>query len=476
MMTCPLRRLLHATIAALASLGISISIAQAQTTEPIRIGLLTVKTGPLATGGIQMEQGLNIYINEHNAMMAGRPVELIVADTGGSPATAKTKAQELVERDGVDAIIGPLAAFEALAINAYIADVGVPTLSIAAAEDMTQRTPNPYFIRASSSSAQASHPMGHYAAVDRGFRRALTIADDIAYGQEMVAGFQRVFEDNGGRVVAKLWPPLNVAEYSAYIAQIRDVDVVYMAFAGVNGLRFMRQYEEFGLHGSIPLLGGMTSADESILRNMGDEALGVISSSFYSAELPWPANRAFVASMRQTYDVDPGYYAVSAYLEALVLDLLRQRLERFDQRDAGADQRGELTAEQAQVEIGNPELRQVEARQVLAQRQARAALADVGREDALCPQLAARAARTVRVHHSARTAVARGHAPVRVHGHRPTPVPPRGRPRTAPRSGAALRPRSSRRPPPSGRPACAWSSCPGGPRGLRSAWSRCRAR
>jgi branched-chain amino acid transport system substrate-binding protein len=303
--------------------------ALAQTNEPIRIGLLTVKTGPLATGGIQMEQGLNVYLEEHGGMMAGRPVELIVADTGGSPAIAKTKAQELVERDGVDAIIGPLAAYEALAINDYIAEVGVPTLSIAAAEDMTQRTPNPYFIRASSSSAQASHPMGHYAAVDRGFRRAVTIGDDIAYGQEMVAGFQRVFEENGGQVVLKLWPPLNVAEYSAYIAQIRNVDVVYMAFAGANGLRFMRQYEEFGLQGAIPLLGGMTSADESLLKNMTTEALGVIVSSFYSAELDTPANRRFVENVRSAYDVDPGYYAVSAYLEATVL---AAGLEQLDGR------------------------------------------------------------------------------------------------------------------------------------------------
>jgi branched-chain amino acid transport system substrate-binding protein len=177
--------------------------------------------------------------------------------------------------------------------------------------------------------------MGHYAAVDRGFLRAVTIADDFAYGQEMVAGFQRVFEENGGQVVAKLWPPYNVAEYSAYIAQIRDVDVVYMAFAGANGLRFMRQYEEFGLHGAIPLLGGMTSADESILRNMGDEALGVISSSFYSAELPFPANQNFVARMRAAYDVEPGYYAVSAYLEALVLDTALQQVDGdTDDKDA----------------------------------------------------------------------------------------------------------------------------------------------
>jgi branched-chain amino acid transport system substrate-binding protein len=120
-----------------------------------------------------------------------------------------------------------------------------------------------------------------------------------------------------------------VAEYSAYIAQIRNVDVVYMAFAGANGLRFMRQYEEFGLQGSIPLLGGMTSADESLLRNMSTEALGVITSSFYSAELDNPSNRRFVARMQEEYGVAPGYYAVSAYLEAMVL---AAGLERVDGR------------------------------------------------------------------------------------------------------------------------------------------------
>ncbi len=309
--------------------------ASAQTLEPIRIGLMAVKTGPLAPGGIQMEQGLNVYLEEHNHRIAGRPVELIVADTGGSPAVAKTKAQELVELHGVDAIIGPQAAYEVLAISDYIAEVGIPTLSIAAAEDITQRKQNGYFIRASASSAQGSHPMGHYAAVDRGFRRAATIADDIAYGQEMVAGFQRVFEENGGQVVLKLWPPLNVAEYSAYIAQIRDVDVVYMAFAGGNGLRFMRQYEEFGLNGAIPLLGGMTSADESLLHNMTTEALGVIVSSFYSAALDTPTNRAFVERMRNNYGVDPGLYAVTAYLEAMVLAAGIEQLDgRTDDKDA----------------------------------------------------------------------------------------------------------------------------------------------
>src|SRR5438552_12855153 len=118
--------------------------------KPVKIGLLTVKTGPLAAGGIQMEQGTLCFLKDRNYTLAGRKVELVVGDTGGNPAGAKTKTQELVERDGVDMIFGPLAAFELLAITDYTAQAKMPVLSLAAAEDMTQRRPNPYFIRASA--------------------------------------------------------------------------------------------------------------------------------------------------------------------------------------------------------------------------------------------------------------------------------------------------------------------------------------
>ncbi len=94
------------------------AIAQA---APFKLGLLTVKTGPLAQGGIQMEQGVVTFLKEKNNTFAGRKVEFFSADTGGNPAGTKTKAQELIERDKVDAILGPLAAFELLAITDYIA-------------------------------------------------------------------------------------------------------------------------------------------------------------------------------------------------------------------------------------------------------------------------------------------------------------------------------------------------------------------
>jgi branched-chain amino acid transport system substrate-binding protein len=127
---------------------------------PFKLGLLTVKTGPLAEGGIQMEQGVTTYLKEKNYMMGGRKVEFVSADTGGNPAGAKTKAQELVERDKVDLILGPLASFELYAISEYIEHQKMPTLSLAAAQDLTQRKPNPYLLRASATSSQAMQPLG----------------------------------------------------------------------------------------------------------------------------------------------------------------------------------------------------------------------------------------------------------------------------------------------------------------------------
>src|SRR5262249_2048294 len=216
MLTLTRRMFLKGTAVALATMPTA-AIAQQ---KPVKIGLLTVKTGPLAQGGIQMEQGTTRFLKDRNYTLAGRKVELVVGDTGGNPAGAKTKTQELVERDNVDMIFGPLAAFELLAISEYAANAKMPILSLAAAEDMPQRKPNPYCCRASGTSAQSLPPLADYAAKELKFKRVITIADDFAFGHEQMGGFQRVFEDAGGRVVKKLWPPLTTPDYAPYLAQI----------------------------------------------------------------------------------------------------------------------------------------------------------------------------------------------------------------------------------------------------------------
>src|SRR6266511_2375923 len=267
--------------------------------KPIKIGLLTVKTGPLAQGGIQMEQGTIRFLKDRNYTLAGRKVELVVADTGGNPAGAKSKTQELVERDGVDLIFGPLAAFELLAITDYTAQAKMPILSLAAAEDMTQRRPNPYFVRASGTSAQYMHPLADYAAKELKFKRVITIADDFAFGHEQMAGFQRVFEDAGGRVVKKLWPPLVTPDYTPYIAQISGVDAVVQGFAGSHPLKFMKQYRDAGL--KLHVLGSGPVGDAALLESYGDEAIGMISCYAYTGDLAPPSNKRLIEGMVMDY-------------------------------------------------------------------------------------------------------------------------------------------------------------------------------
>jgi branched-chain amino acid transport system substrate-binding protein len=308
-----------ATAILAAGLGASVHAADK---DPIRVGFLTIKSGALAAGGKQMEEGLRLFLKERNNTIAGRKVELFVGDTAGQPAIAKTKAQELVEKDKVQVIIGPLAAFEALAIDDYIRKTETPVIApSAAAEDLTQRKPNPWFVRAVGTSAQANHALGEYAARELKYKRIAIIADDFAYGHETVAGFQRTFEENGGKVVQKLWSPLNVADYGTYIGQLKtNVDAVFAGFAGGNGIKFLKQYNEYGLKAKIPVLASMTTVDEGILKSMGDEALGVISSGWYTAGINNADNKRFVQSINREYKQDPGFYSMGAYGAALMLE------------------------------------------------------------------------------------------------------------------------------------------------------------
>lgn len=295
------------------------SVAIAQSSGPIRIGMLAAKTGPIAQGGIDMELGLSTLLKERGNTIAGRKVELIVADTAGSPAVARSKAQDLIERNNVHCIIGPLAAFEALAIADYLNERRMPTLGVAAAEDLTQRKPSPWFVRLTSNTAQCVHPAADYAFKELKFRKMVTVADDFAYGHEQCAGFQRVFEDNGGKIIQKIFTPLATPDYGSYLAQIKSADGIFLGTQGSNGFRFFRQFVEYGLKEKMGAIGGMTALDESVLRNMGDEALGVLTASWYSADLDNPLNKKFVTAFRAQTGYDPGFYAAANYVTGQVL-------------------------------------------------------------------------------------------------------------------------------------------------------------
>lgn len=314
------RRLLEAA----ATLGLlPAARAWAQAAGPLSIGFLTVLTGPLAAGGKQQQEGAALFLDERNGMIAGRKIELITQDTAGSPALAKTKTQELVERYKVPVMIGPLATNEALAMDEYVRGSKVPliTTTSAATVDLKSRAPNPYVLHAFGTAPQVTYPLGDYAAKTLGYKKMAIVAEDFTYGHEGAGGFQLAFEAAGGKIVQKLWPPLNAPEYGAYLAQIKpDVEAIYTGFAGSNPLRFLKAFAEFGLKGKIAVLGNTTMTDEGILKVMGDEAVGVYSAGWYAAGLDTPDNKKFVAGINAAYKHDPGFYTAGPYTALLIIE------------------------------------------------------------------------------------------------------------------------------------------------------------
>ncbi len=326
------RRGFLAGSAALAGAGALPRVAFAQG-APLKLGLLLTKTGPLAEIGVQMEQGLTLFLKEKDYTLAGRKVELTIADSGGNPAGAKSKAQELVERDQIDILAGPLAAFEMLAISDYLKEHKVPTLALAGAEDVTQRKLNPYFVRSSATSSQAMHPLADYARKELKLARVITISEDFAFGHEQIGGFQRVFEDEGGRVLAKQWPPLVTADYTPYIAQMTGMDAIVTGFTGSNPIKFLKQYADQGM--KAPVLGGEATVDDSILKRYGDEAVGVITAEPYSMDLPSESNRRFVANFSKAYGSIPGLTSVTFYINGQIIEAgLKATGGKTDDKDA----------------------------------------------------------------------------------------------------------------------------------------------
>jgi branched-chain amino acid transport system substrate-binding protein len=315
------RDVIKAGAAALASALPMPALAQAAPT--LRIGFLTVNTGPLAAGGKQQEEGVALFLKERNGELNERKLEIITQDTAGNPATAKVRTQELVERYKVPVMIGPLATNEALAMDEYVRQAQTPliTTTSAATVDIPASKINPWVLHAFGTAPQVTYALGDYAARTLKYQRAAIVAEDFTYGYEGAGGFQLAFEGAGGKIVQKLWPPLNAPDYAPYLALLkRDVDAVYMGFAGSNPIRFLKAFGDYGLAGKIPVLGNTTSTDEGILQTMGDTAVGVVTAGWYAAGLVTPDNKAFVAGINAMFKRDPGFYTVGPYTALLIIE------------------------------------------------------------------------------------------------------------------------------------------------------------
>jgi branched-chain amino acid transport system substrate-binding protein len=280
--------------------------------DPIKIGYIGPLTGIFAQSGKDMLDGLKLALDQASNEVAGRKIELIAEDDEGNPATALAKYRKLTTLDKVHVLDGVLLSHIGYGLVSPIERDQLPTIFLTTPDDLTKRKPAKWILRSNFAASQLMHPLGDYAARTLKYKRVAAIAMDNPFGHEQVGGFQRVFEDNGGKVVQRLFVPLNALDFAPYLSQIpKDVDAVCAVFVGGQAPRFVKQYAEQTARK--PLIGSGVMMDEHALKGMGDEAIGVINALHWSPLLPNAANQTFMKFAESKLGRPPSYFNAIMY-------------------------------------------------------------------------------------------------------------------------------------------------------------------
>ncbi|HKQ64013.1 MAG TPA: ABC transporter substrate-binding protein [Methylomirabilota bacterium] len=292
-------------------------------TGPITIGVLAPSTGPFATYARDIIDGARLYSDEVGGQLGRRKLELVVEDYQTRPDVALTKIRKLVERDRAQAIVGLVLSAAALAVKDYVNAQKVPLLisGFAVAESLTLQQ-SPYVFRVTYSAAMTGAPIGQWTYRHLKARKAAIIASDSVGPLELMMAWARAFEESGGKIVQEIYPPLGTADMAPWVAKLRqDVDVIGVQTVGADGVRFVKQYQEYGLKGKIPLVDASVGVSEiSLLPAAGDAAVGVFNSQPYQYTIDTPRNRKFVQAFRSKFGRDPGSPAAFTYAAMAAID------------------------------------------------------------------------------------------------------------------------------------------------------------
>lgn len=303
-----------------AAAALAVSGAAFAQGAPVKIGLLATLEGPFAAGGADGMRGAELALIQRGGMAGGRKVEIIKASSNANPDVAVNATRKLVEQDKVDIMVGPLSGGEGIAVKDYSkSQPGVTFINGGSgAQATTLVNPSPNFFRFNTEGAQWMVGLGK-AAIDKGYKRVMVIAEDYAFPYSQVQGFMSEFCRLGGKVPVKAWVPLGGKDYASTIARIpKDVDALLVVLGGADAVNFLNQYEAAG--GDKPMMGGSITVSQDVLNYRGKRrdslvgtiAAGPLADSFDGAE--W---KAFVADYQKNFPVSKGGYP-SPSLFALV--------------------------------------------------------------------------------------------------------------------------------------------------------------
>jgi branched-chain amino acid transport system substrate-binding protein len=283
--------------------------------KPFKIGLLLPMTGPFTSTGRQVENGVRLYMAQNGIKVAGREVQIILKDDTSIPDVTKRLAQELVVKDKVDVLAGFGLTPLALATAPVATQAKTPMVVMAAATSMITET-SPFIVRTSMTLPQVTLGVAEWAPKN-GIKRVVTLVTDYGPGYDAEKTFKERFLLNGGQILAEIRVPLRNPDYAPFLQRVSDLkpDALFVFVPSGAGTALLKQFAERGLDkAGVKLIGEGSVADDEILNDMGDVALGMVTSHPYSASHNSPANKAFVSAfMQQSKGIRPNFFGVSGY-------------------------------------------------------------------------------------------------------------------------------------------------------------------
>ncbi|MBF4161567.1 ABC transporter substrate-binding protein [Nocardioides acrostichi] len=304
--------------------------------DTFKLGVLVSLKGAFATSGEKVEAAtVDLYLKEHDNELGGRKVEVVTGDGETDPEAFVTKGRQLVEQDGVDAIVGIDNSGAALALRDYLDEKQIPTvIPIAGAREITNEAKSDWIFRTGYTIGQMEPVGAVYAYKELGYRRIALMASDFPGATGVSDAFKSAFEELGGTVVSYQKPPLGTADFSSYLAKLQrdsDVDAVVPIVLGTDGARLVEQYRDLGLKLPIYSIGNFAEQTQS-LDVWGDKAIGMKLYWLYSSALKNPENQSFVAAYQAAYDRLPGGFSATTWTAMQMIDaaLAEQEGEAFD--------------------------------------------------------------------------------------------------------------------------------------------------
>ena len=286
--------------------------------QTFRGSIYGVTQGPtgvaLADMGKQIDAAIKLWMAQNGNKVAGKTVQVIVKDDGGVADQARRLAQELVVNDKVVALAGFGITPAAMATAPIATQSKTPMVVMAAATSAITNA-SPFVVRSSFTLPQASVAIAEWANKNN-IKKVVTLVSDYAPGIDAEKFFADRIVLNGGSVMDKLRTPLRSPDFAPVLQKVRDAkpDALFVFLPSGQGAPFMKQFAERGLDKSgIRLIGAGEITDDDQLADIGDVALGIVTTHHYSAAHPSAMNKKWVADFQAMHKFRPNFMAVGGY-------------------------------------------------------------------------------------------------------------------------------------------------------------------